>query len=71
MSKKHKKICVNLNYIAQSLIIISEITGCVSISACPSLIGTPIEITIPTVGLKISVVIAGIKKYKSMNKKRR
>ena len=39
MSKKHKKVCRVLNYIEHSLILISTITGCVSISEFASLIG--------------------------------
>ena len=38
MSKKHDKVCKVLNYIEHSLIAISRITGCVSISALASLI---------------------------------
>ena len=41
MSKKYKKV---LNYIDHSLIVISTITGCVSISAFASLVGIPIGI---------------------------
>ena len=33
MSKKHKKVCITLNYIEPFLILGSTITGCVSISA--------------------------------------
>ena len=33
MSKKHKKVCMSVNYIAQLLILVSFITVCVSISA--------------------------------------
>ena len=33
ISKNHKKVCKILNYIEQSLILISTITGCISISA--------------------------------------
>ena len=39
MSKKHKKICKFLNYIDHLRIVISTITGCVSISAFASLVG--------------------------------
>ena len=42
MSKKHSKVCRVLNYIDHSLIVISTVTGCVSISAFASLIGIPI-----------------------------
>ena len=42
ISKKHKTICRVLDYIDHSLIVISTITGCVSISAFASLVGIPI-----------------------------
>ena len=50
MSKKHKKVCRVLNYIRHSLIVISTITGCVSISAFVSLGGIPTGITSSTIG---------------------
>ena len=65
MRKKHKKVCRVLNYIENSLIVISTITGCVSISAFASLIGTPIGIASSTIGLQICVITEGIEKYKS------
>ena len=67
--KKHKKVCRVLNYIDHSLILITTITGCVSISAFTSLDGIPIGITSSAIGLKFFVITAGIKKYKSINKK--
>ena len=42
ISKKHKTVRRVLNYIDHSLILISTITGCVSISAFASLVGIPI-----------------------------
>ena len=70
MNKKHKNVCRVLNYIGHSLIAISTITGCVSISAFDSLVGIPIGIASPTVGLKICVITEGIKNYKSIIKKK-
>ena len=70
MSEKHKKVCRVLNYIDHSLIIISAITGCFSISAL-SLVGVPIGIASSAIGLNICVITAGIKKYKSMIKKKK
>ena len=61
MSKKHKKVCRVLNYIDHSLIVISTITGCVSISTFASLVGITIGITSSAIGLKICVITAGIK----------
>ena len=71
MSKKHKKPCRVLNYIDHSFIVISTITGCVSISAFASLVGIPIGITSYSIGLKICAITVGIKKYKSIIKKKK
>ena len=60
-----------MNYIDHSFILISTITGCVSISAFASLVGILIGIASSTIGLKICVINAGIKKYKSVIKKKR
>ena len=67
MSKNHQKVCTVLNYINHSLVSNSTITGCVSIT----LVGISIGIASSTIGLKICVITAGIKKYKSMIKKKR
>ena len=58
MSKKHKRVCRVLNYIDHSLIAISTITECVSVSAFASLVGIPIGITSSAIGLKICVITA-------------
>ena len=71
MSKKHKKVFRVLSYIDHTLMIISTITGCVSISAFASLVGISIGITSSAIGLKICVITAGIKKYKSINNKKK
>ena len=70
MSIKYNKVCRVLNYFDQSLIVISTITGCVSIPAFASLVGIPIAIASSTTGLKICVTTAGIKKYKPTIKKK-
>ena len=69
MSKKHKKSWGVLNYIDHLLIVISTITGCVSISGFTSLSGIPIAITSSAIGLKICAITAGTKKSKSITKK--
>ena len=51
--------------------VISAITGCVSISAFASLVGTPAGITSSTIELKISAITAGIKMYESIIKKKK
>ena len=71
MSKKHKNVFRVLNYIEHLLILISTVTGCVSIFAFASLVGIPIGITSSVIGLKICVITAGIKKYKSIKKKKK
>ena len=63
MNKKHKKICRGLYYIEHLLILISRVTGCVSISAFASLVGIPIGITISAVGFVEQ--LQGLKRYKS------
>ena len=60
-----------MDYIEYSLILISTVTGCVSISAVASLAGTLIGITSSAVGLKICVSTAGIKRYESIIKKKK
>ena len=69
MSKKQKNVCRVLNYIEHLCIEISKITGCVSISAFPSLVSIPTGIMSSVIGLKICVITTGSKKYKSMIKK--
>ena len=67
MCKKHKKVCRVLNYIEHALVLISAITGCVSISAFASLVGIPIGIMSSATGLIICAITTGIKKYKKKN----
>ena len=71
MSKKHKKVCKSLNYVTHFLILGSTITGYVSISAFASLVDIPIGITSSAIGLKICGITAGIKKYKSIIKRKK
>ena len=63
-----KKVWTTLNYIKHSLILIPTITGCVSVSAFASLVGIPIGITSSAVGIKIYVITAAIKNYKTIIK---
>ena len=69
MSKKHKRVCKVLNYIDHLFIVISTITGCISISAFAFLVG--ILVTSCVTGLKICAITAGIEKYKSIIKKKK
>ena len=71
MSRKHEKVCVTLNYIEHFLILASAVTGCISLSAFSSLLGTLIGITSSAIGLKMCAIAAGIKKYKSIIQKKK
>ena len=71
MSKKHKKVCITLNYIEHFLILASTITGCISISTFASLFSIPIGIKSSVIVLKICAITAGIKNYKSIIKKKK
>ena len=70
INKKHKNVCRVLNYIDHLLIVTSTITGCVFISVFASIVAIPIGIASSIIRLKIRVISAGIKKYKSIIKKR-
>ena len=68
--EKHKNVSMVLNYFEHFLVFVSAVSGCVSISAFASLVGVPKAIFVSsTVGLKIYVIAARIKKYKSITKK--
>ena len=71
MSKMYKKVFRVLNYIEYLLILISTVTGCISISAFASSVCIPIGITSSAIGLKICVITVGIKKFKSIIKKKK
>ena len=61
-----------MNYIDHLLIvIISKTTGWISISAFASLISILIGSTSSATGLKVCAITAGIKKYKSITKKKK
>ena len=53
------------------LVLASTITNCVSISGFSSLVCVPVGITSSAVGVKICGITAGIKKYKSIIKKKK
>ena len=70
MSKKHKKVYTALNYTEHQLSLIFTVRGCVSMSGF-ALAGIHIGITSSEIELKICVITAGIKKYKSIIKKKK
>ena len=51
-----------MSYIDYSLIAISTITGCVSVSVLASLVGMPIWVTSSAIALKICAITTGMKK---------
>ena len=71
MSRKHKKVCTTQNYTEHFLILTSKVTGCISISAFASLLDISIGIMTSAIGLKACALAVGIKKYKSIIKKRK
>ena len=60
-----------MNYIKHLIILVSRVTGCVSISAFAFLVGIPVGITSSAIGLNIYVITAGIKKYQLIIKKKK
>ena len=64
-------ISVIFDYTERFLIIVYVITGCVSISVFASLISFLIEITSYAIGLKVWAITAGIRKCKSIIKKKK
>ena len=62
------KLCY---YIELLLILVSTVTGCVSISAFVLLFCVPVGITSSELGIKVCAITAGIKKYKTIIKKKK
>ena len=73
MSEKCKKTCKHLNHIEQLFVLVSTVTGCVSISAFASLVCVPCFCWYyeSVVGIKVCAIAAGIKKYKLIIKKKK
>ena len=71
MSKKHEKVYIVLNYIEHLLVLTSTVSEWVFISNFACLVGFPIGIPNSSIGLKMYVIPAGIKKYKSIIKKKK
>ena len=74
MSKKQKKFCNTLNYVeylTYFILSFSTDNGCVFISDFASLVGFLLGITSTAVGLKFRAIPAGIKKFKSIFKKKK
>ena len=63
MSKKFRKARRVMGHIEHLLVLVSTVTGCVSVSAFASLVGIPVGIANSAVGLTNCVIASGIKKY--------
>ena len=71
MSRKYKKVCTTLTYFEHFLILAATIIGCISIFVFDSLIAIPLVIKSSEIQLKTCSITAGIKKYKSVIKKKK
>ena len=71
MRKKHKKVYRVLNYIEHLLAVVSTVRKWISISGFAILVSISVGITISAIGLKICVITAGFKKFKSIIKKKK
>ena len=71
MSKKHKKVFTTLNCTKYLLILVSTVTECISIFVFASLVSITIGATSSTTELKICAITAGIKRFKSIIKKKK
>ena len=73
MSRKHNMVCTkynSLNYIEHFLVLASAATGCIAIFTFASLLGIAIGVTSFATGLKICAIATGVRKYKSIMKKK-
>ena len=61
---------MTLNYVDNLRILLSTITGYISASASALLVGIPVGIASSAAELKFFAITTGIKKYKSIIKKR-
>ena len=69
--KKKKKGLYNLIILNTFLFQLLQLVDVFSFSSFASLVGVPIGITSSAIGLKICATTAGIKKYKSIFKKKK
>ena len=60
ISVKYKKTCKYSNYVEHLLILVSTVTGCVSVSTFASLVFVLVGITSSAVGIKMCAITAGV-----------
>ena len=63
MSEEHKKTCKYLSYVEHLLILVSTVTGRISIAAFASLVCVAVGIMSSSIRIKICAITAGIKNY--------
>ena len=71
ISEKHKKTCKYLNQVEKLLILISAVTGCISVYVFSSLVCVAVGITNSPIGIQNFAITAEIKNYKLIIKKKR
>ena len=60
-----------MNYFKPFLVFLSVLSGCFSVSAFASFVSVLVDIASSAVGIKISTITAGTKKYNSIIKKKK
>ena len=70
ISLKQNEACRTVNYIEHFLILDFAIIRCISVSDFTVFLSITIGITSSAIGLKIRAIVAGIKTYKSIIKKK-
>ena len=71
MSNNHKMVSTILNYNEHLFFLTSAITGCISISIYASVFGSLLESTSSAIGLKVWAITEGIKRCKSIIKRKK
>ena len=72
ISKKHQKVCIDLDFIEQLFIYLScAVNGCVWTSAVPSLFAILIRITTSAVALKKTAIAPRTKYCKPVSQKKK
>ena len=71
ISEKYKKTCKYLNQVEKLLILISAVTGRISVYVFPSLVCVAVGITNSPIGIQNFAITAEIKNYKLIIKKKR
>ena len=70
MSEKYDNTCQYSSYLEHLLILVSTVTGCISITVIAALVAIPVGIRSSLVLIKLCKITGGIKKYKSITKEK-